>query len=495
MKNILSTNKDPIKLLRFCKTLPTLPGIALKIIDLANDPDTDILTVCEYISLDPALSAKILKTANSPLFKTKRTATNIRQAVNILGTHSVIVIALSFSLSSSLIQNPGEYSKTFDNNKFWRHSITSALASRALGEKLGLKSFDDLFLAALLQEIGILAFNAIFPNEYGSIYSSTSSHEGLLLAERENLGIGHDELGYELLKQWHIPNHIAIACIASHNKSGLLQKKEPTLHACVAVSQYIASYMIDLQTTEKMTELIKEAQSWLQIDESFLVEVIDEMQEKLHAIEDLFDISIFKSVKASDIISEAKELLTMHSLVKVQELEQKSQRDGLTGAYNRAFLEEVIQREFNLSKQLGVPLTIAMLDLDHFKRINDTYGHTTGDTVLVSVVHTIHKLIRHNDLLCRYGGEEFTLIFPGMSLMETENAISRIKDAISSIPFTSEEGSVFNATASVGVAALENRSDSFSSPQDMLKAADQALYTAKRNGRNRIVQWNNTLNP
>ncbi|WP_181258260.1 HDOD domain-containing protein [Nitrosomonas aestuarii] len=84
---------------------------------VANDPDTDILTVCGYTSLDPVFSEKILKTAYSPLFIIKRTATNIRQAVNILETHNVIVIVLSFSLSSSLIQNAEQYSKTFVNNK------------------------------------------------------------------------------------------------------------------------------------------------------------------------------------------------------------------------------------------------------------------------------------------------------------------------------------------------------------------------------------------
>ncbi|MEK7792294.1 MAG: HDOD domain-containing protein, partial [Pseudomonadota bacterium] len=99
--------------LRFCATLPSLPAIAIKIIDLANDPNADINTACQYISLDPALSAKILKTANSPLYKSRRSATNIRQAVSILGTHTVIVIALPFSLANSLIKNPGKYATAF----------------------------------------------------------------------------------------------------------------------------------------------------------------------------------------------------------------------------------------------------------------------------------------------------------------------------------------------------------------------------------------------
>ncbi|SFL16550.1 diguanylate cyclase (GGDEF) domain-containing protein [Nitrosomonas aestuarii] len=136
-----------------------------------------------------------------------------------------------------------------------------------------------------------------------------------------------------------------------------------------------------------------------------------------------------------------------------------------------------------------------MLDLDHFKGINDIYRHATDNTVLFCVAYTIHKLIRHNNQLCRYGEEEFTMIFPGMLLMEIENAINRIKDAISRISFTSEDNPVFNVTASTGVVALKNHSNSFSSPQEMLKAAYQVLYTAKRNDRIRVFLWHNTLNP
>ena len=82
--------------LNVCETLPTLPAVAVKIIELANDPNADIGAICQYISMDPVLSAKLLRTANTPLYKSRRIATNIRQAVSILGTHTVLVIALSF---------------------------------------------------------------------------------------------------------------------------------------------------------------------------------------------------------------------------------------------------------------------------------------------------------------------------------------------------------------------------------------------------------------
>jgi len=475
--------------LNFCTTLPSLPAVAIKIIELANDPDADIGTACQYISLDPVLSAKLLKTANAPLYKSRRIATNIRQAVSILGTHSVIVIALSFTLADSLMKKPMSSNlPDFDNDLFWRRSITSSLACRALGEKLNLNFLDDLFLAGLVQEIGILAFSAIMPEEYGKIFSSTVDHDLLLKKERETFGAGHDELGCALLQKWHIPDYIALACIASHNQP---EPKDlgPNLQSCVAVSRYLADYFLYPQDTEKMTALTEAAENWLGLDDTALVDVIKLMEVGLKSIEELFDIRIHHAAEAAEIMAAAKELLIIHSLSRVKELEEKSQRDGLTGAHNRIYFDETLRREFNLSVQYSLPLTIAIIDLDHFKQVNDTHGHLAGDSLLVTVVSTIYEQMRQDDTLSRYGGEEFALILPGTTLTASRNLISRLKDAIESIDYKLDDHYTIHITASIGVASNEKNTAHFHAPLDMIKAADSALYAAKHAGRNQIIEW------
>ncbi len=477
--------------LRFCTTLPSLPAVAVKIIDLANDPDADINTACDYISLDPALAAKILKTANSPLYKSRRSATNVRQAISVLGTHSVIVIALSFSLANSLIKHPEQYSSVFDNNIFWRHSIASALACRALGEKVGLNIPDDLLLAGLLQEIGIIAFNAMMPDEYEPIYASTTDHDTLLRIERETLGAGHDEIGYALLKQWHIPDYIALACIASHSQPPP-NGNDANLHACVAVSRYMADYFLDSGDSGKISALTKAAESWLNLDGDALKDVIDSMGVGLSSVEDLFEITIHHPSEISGILSEAKDLLTIQILSRVQELEEKSQRDSLTGARNRGYFDETLKREFCLSTQHTLPLTIAMIDLDHFKNINDTYGHLVGDAILVAVVSAIYGQIRQNDTLSRYGGEEFAIILPGTPLASAKKLMARLKDSIADISHKLESNQSVSVTASIGIASLDG-SKHFEYPANLIKAADLALYAAKNSGRNQIIEWNSSL--
>lgn len=483
---------DLVKRLRFCTTLPSLPAVAVKIIELANDPDADVNKACHYISLDPALAAKILKTANSPLYKSRRAATNVRQAISVLGTHAVIVIALSFSLANSLIKHPGQYPSVFDNNMFWRRSITSALACSALGEKVGLNIPDDLLLAGLLQEIGILALSAIMPDEYEPIFASTPDHDTLLRIERETLGVGHDEMGYALLKQWHIPDYIALTCTASHSQSppsGI----DTNLHACVAVSRHMADYFLAPDDSSKASALTEAAESWLNLDGEALKDVIDIMGTGLSSVEDLFEITIHHPSDISGILSEAKELLTIQILSRVQELEEKSQRDSLTGARNRGYFDETLKSEFCLSSQHKLPLTIAMIDLDHFKNINDTYGHLVGDAILVAVVNAIYGQIRQDDTLSRYGGEEFAIILPGTPLISARKLMARLKDSIAAITHRLENNVSVNVTASIGIVSLDD-SKHFEQPANLIKAADLALYAAKNSGRNQIIEWNSALN-
>ncbi len=474
--------------LNYCTTLPSLPAVAIKIIELANNPEADIGETCQYISLDPVLSAKLLKTANAPLYKSRRVATNIRQAVSILGTHSVIVIALSFTLANSLMKKSPSNPLAFDHDIFWRRSVASALASRALGEKLNLGFLDDLFLAGLVQEIGILAFLTIMPEEYGDIFSAVTDHDKLLHIERQTFGAGHDELGCALLQKWHIPDYIALACLASHSQPEP-KSLDPTLQACVAVSRYLADYFLDPQDARKMATLTQTARAWLDLDDTALIDVLQLMETGLKPIEELFDIKIHHSSEAAAIMAEARELLMIHSLSRAKELEEKSQRDGLTGAHNRIYFDETLRREFHLSAQYKLPLTIAIIDLDHFKQVNDTHGHLAGDSLLVTVVSTIYEQIRQDDTLSRYGGEEFALILPGTTLAASRNLITRLKDAIAAINYKLDGHFVIRITASIGVASNEPGVAHFNEPLDMIKAADSALYAAKHAGRNQIIEW------
>jgi len=164
-------------------------------------------------------------------------------------------------------------------------------------------------------------------------------------------------------------------------------------------------------------------------------------------------------------------------------LAKRAMIDGLTGLWNRACFEQRLASELSLTRRSDRPLACAMLDLDHFKRINDTHGHPFGDEVLRGVASVIQEACRAEDVPCRYGGEEFVLLLPNTALDGAMNLAERIRAAVSNTPFTYRRERV-NVTCSIGIAdnlRLEGTDTS------LVDLADQALYRAKQDGRNRAV--------
>ncbi|MCX7973002.1 MAG: diguanylate cyclase [Candidatus Aminicenantes bacterium] len=167
-----------------------------------------------------------------------------------------------------------------------------------------------------------------------------------------------------------------------------------------------------------------------------------------------------------------------------ESLKEQSIRDPLTRLYNRRFLEESLDREILRAHRSGQLIAVMMLDIDHFKQVNDLYGHDTGDVVLQEIARVLEKSVRREDVICRYGGEEFAIIMPVNSL---EVAISRaelILDRVRLLKIYYKNNIFQNLTISIGLAFFP---DDGTSSGDLLKAADEALFEAKRQGRNRLV--------
>jgi len=165
-------------------------------------------------------------------------------------------------------------------------------------------------------------------------------------------------------------------------------------------------------------------------------------------------------------------------------LRAQSIKDPLTGLYNRRYLTEMLEREVRRAVRAEQPLGILMLDLDHFKKFNDTYGHDAGDTVLRETAAFLIKSIRAEDIVCRFGGEEFVVILPTADLNVSQARAERIRSQMRELTVLHQGQSLGMITVSVGVAALPQHG---ASPPKLLEAADAALYCAKREGRDRVV--------
>ena len=178
-----------------------------------------------------------------------------------------------------------------------------------------------------------------------------------------------------------------------------------------------------------------------------------------------------------------------HEVSESRRLQAEFQRhasfDALTGLYNRRWLADLLPRQHERARRSVEPLALVMVDVDHFKRFNDTYGHLAGDYVLFAIGQRLRRSFRPTDMVARYGGEEFVVVLPNTDGIEACLAAERVRRAIASEPLTLEDGTDVRVTASMGVAELQPHHD----PKELIAAADRALYQAKAAGRNRVASW------
>lgn len=157
--------------------------------------------------------------------------------------------------------------------------------------------------------------------------------------------------------------------------------------------------------------------------------------------------------------------------------------DPLTGLYNRAYFQEALAVEAKRVDRYGRPMTVALLDLDHFKRVNDTLGHGAGDQALREVAARLRRAVRNTDVLARYGGEEFVVMLPETGVKSALQAAERLRVAVDGLTVTGAQGGSRAITVSIGVACLPTHAATLS---ELMEHADSALYSAKRAGRNRV---------
>ncbi len=186
----------------------------------------------------------------------------------------------------------------------------------------------------------------------------------------------------------------------------------------------------------------------------------------------------------------ALSLKTTEDLRRIYILEQEAITDSLTGLYNRRYLERRMPEEFQRAMRFRQPLTFFLLDIDHFKQINDTHGHLTGDQVLRTLAHLLKQQVREVDVVVRYGGEEILALLPNTTQQHAYELAERLRQLIAETPMTTETNRKGHAgifiTVSIGVSEYQF-TDGWDNGEKALERADTALYRAKEQGRNQTV--------
>jgi diguanylate cyclase (GGDEF)-like protein len=228
-----------------------------------------------------------------------------------------------------------------------------------------------------------------------------------------------------------------------------------------------------------------------------LVTARDSTQDKVEGLDAGADDYLTKPINFPELEARVRSMLRIKRLQdeldqKNRELELANKRlrklsitDGLTDLFNHRHIHELLHEEFERTRRSGEPLAVAMLDLDRFKQVNDTYGHPTGDVILYETARILRETAREIDMVGRYGGEEFVVILPGTDEEAAEQFAERVRVAVSEHHFRDEANEV-RMTISGGVSSFPGVG--IEHPDVLVKRADEALYAAKESGRNRIVR-------
>jgi len=492
--------------------LPSASGTALRILDAVKHDDFSFAKLGSIIQSDPALTSRILRLANSELYALPRKIGSLDAAMTVLGANTLKNIALSFTLFQAF---PNLRTGRFDFDRLWRRSLTSAVAAQLISKEVGFKS-DELFITSLLQDIGICAMFLLEPEKYlGVLDEKLATGQPVSVLEKQFYGFDHQEAGGELLKIWGLPETVHLPVRHHHDIDSAPAEIRPLCSVLHVSDRLSAVYhgSGSVKNVRNVTQLLKKE---FGLEEDRVSGLIDNVAEKSVELFSRFNIEPGELKPFSQILQEANEELTRLNLsyemlvIEHKEATQKAQelalelkaanrklheaavRDGLTDIYNHRYFQEALDRELARADRHQRPVGLVMLDIDHFKAVNDAHGHPVGDQVLKTFAKKLVDVSRKSDIVARYGGEEFAIILPETSLLGATIKGEAYRKIMESLQIKSGSTDM-HATVSVGVAAYDPQRPA--SKNKLIECADKALYRSKRDGRNRVTPFDKSTFP
>jgi len=481
--------EDIYATLKAANRLPTLPAVAIRIIELASSEATSIEDVAEAIQCDPALTARILKCLSSPLFGLGFGGSTLAEAVARIGLRGTQMMALSFTLVS---QKHRAACASFAFDRFWSESLGRAVAARCLARHLRGWDPEEAFITGLLARIGQLVFATGAGTRYEAVLSGVGEGLAADLARRERaeFGIDHLELGERLLRDWQLPE---IVWKTIGNLSGEATDVTRAVRI-VRIADGIAQFLTNVarHNADDVRLLTDEAVDQLEVEAGDFRELLEEVGQNWTIYGQMLSVPTSKVPDLALIEEQAEErrmALEIASEIEVnnlraenEQLGQEARRDRLTGLFNRASFDDALPQALVEAAATGDPLTLLMIDADHFKSVNDTHGHQVGDGVLRHLAGIIQANLPETARAFRYGGEEFAVIAPACGTEPACGLAETIRTAVERTPYV-EAALRLDLTVSMGVAVTEVEGVP-PTAVGLIAWADERLYEAKRGGRN-----------
>jgi diguanylate cyclase (GGDEF)-like protein len=472
-----------------------LSVVALQIVREALKPDASPATLARLAESDPGFALRVISMVNSAAFGFNRKVSDVRQATAFIGVRGLRTLGLSLAVSDMVPAGP-------DGQMLLSNSLRRAVTCQTIAKRLGQREVDEYFTAGLFLEVGLLARAREDLKAAAEVARLPSADR--VVFERASSGTDHAVRGAGLAKAFQLPAEL-VEAVACHHDPVM---PDAQLAKVAWAAEKVAAIWEGGDVPSAQAQAAK-ALAVLGLGDRDIVEILDQVPALVLDGGVAFerDVGVQKSVDAllldvsrsliemnqsyesmvrrlEQLVAEKEELSTKLQQANA-ELTRLASTDGLTGLPNKRSLEAAITRDLARADRDKTWLSLLVVDVDHFKRVNDTFGHAVGDVVLQNVARILSKHLRAGDLAGRFGGEEFVLILPGSNMIGARIAAERIRKALEAHVVETEQGTL-QVTASFGAAAIcgpgcaGRRAELFSQ-------ADSALYEAKRTGRNRVV--------
>jgi len=473
--------------------LPTLPGVAIRILQAMRREIPNIREISEIISSDAPLSAKVLQVVNSSFYGLSNQITSVHQAMMYLGMNAVKNLALSFSLINNF---SNKTNGCFDHVQFWKDSLIGAVAARLITEKANKQHGENAFFLGLLQDIGMLIMSQSMPAAYGEVLAKARSN-GTALHEIESalLKFNHMEVGEYITHGWGLPPAFS-APIGAHHAPERLSQPSGDIEFQAKIL-HLSSLYIDLfnhanhHPSSAYAPIEKAMSAYGMTSAVDPYAIAEQILADIKGIFPIFEIQVDEKEYIDIIETSRNELaeLTTELVDQVHTQSQDLERiklqlglDSMTQLNNHNRFLENLQHEIRRAIRYNTPLSIIMADIDHFKSINDFFGHLAGDHALRCVSAQLKLMLRESDQIARYGGEEFAIILPMTEPGDAMKAAERLRKGVESLKLRYNDKPIA-VSMSFGVAAMESAREV--DVEGLIKKADEALYEAKNTGRNK----------
>lgn len=470
---------------------------AIRIVQEAVRDGVGIEELARLAQGDPAFAVRVLNLVNSPALARSKPVRDISQAASLLGARGLRNIALSLAVGEMV-------PSAEEGTVLLVQSLRRAIAALVIAESLGHPEPQVCFTVGLLLDVGVLV--RARTDFAAALEVSRLPAEHRVLHEHIRFGEAHPAVGAGIAAEYKLPDDMITAIRGHHDevvpeaklsRIAWLAERVAGVFETGAVGQareQVCKLGVDLgMTAARMDALLQELPARVQnLATTFEREVGP--QPDLHQLRDDANARLVEmnrqyeeTVATLRRVLEEKEVLAKQLEELNRVLATQAATDALTGLPNRRALEQVLARDVARAERSGDPLSVVLLDVDHFKRFNDTYGHLVGDQVLRHLGGIVQRSLREGDFVARYGGEEFCVVLPRATQEGALLAARRVRMAIERNRLKCDAGEL-SVTSSFGVTTYLP-STAQRSYEQLFKEADEALYAAKEQGRNCVVHF------